>query len=133
MNTDTTQVTATLNKFIKVEDGPAYGSGQQSAAADRLHCQLAHLFSPIIWLWKRNASPAVDAHGKEALNFAITLFIVFFAAGIVLAILPHFLASIASLALSLVSLAAFGMAIYGVLQAGRGRLVRYPINFRLIK
>lgn len=133
MNTDTTQVTATLNKFIKVEDGPAYGSGQQSAADDKLHCQLAHIFSLIIWLWKKNASPAVDAHGKEALNFAITLMIVFFGAGIVIGFLPGFLMSIASLGMMLVSLATFGLAIYGVIQAGNGKLVRYPFNFRLLK
>ena len=133
MNTDTTQLTSNLNKFLKIEDGPAYGTGAQSAEQDRLHCQLAHFFSLIIWLWKKNASPAVDAHGTEALNFAITMMLVFLPTSIVLGFLPLFILRLASLAMMLVSLAALGLAIYGVLQAGKGRLLRYPFNLRLIK
>ncbi len=131
MNTDTTA--DPLNKLIKVEEGPAYGSGQLSVADDRLYCQLAHLFSLIVWLWKKNSSPAVDAHGKEALNFAITVFIVFFAASILVALLPGFLGTLAGLSLSLFSFVTLGLAIYGLLLAGKGKLLRYPVNFRLIK
>ena len=31
------------------------------------------------------------------------------------------------------TLATLGLAIFGVLQAQQGKLVRYPLNFRLIK
>ena len=38
----------------------------------------------IIWLIKRNELPEVDQHGKEAVNFQLTVFIVNFILGIIL-------------------------------------------------
>ena len=29
----------------------------------------------IVWLWKRGDSPEIDAHGKESLNFQLSVFI----------------------------------------------------------
>src|SRR5207247_10506750 len=37
---------------------------------------LGHLFGPlIVWLVKRGDSPEIDAHGKESLNFQISMLI----------------------------------------------------------
>ena len=42
-----------------------------------------HIVGPlIVWLAKRGDSPAIDAHGKESLNFQISMFIYSIAAGI---------------------------------------------------
>src|SRR5207247_11423711 len=39
------------------------------------HC-LGHLGGPlIVWLMKRGDSPEIDAHGKESLNFQISMLI----------------------------------------------------------
>src|ERR1700731_111909 len=37
---------------------------------------LGHILGPlIVWLLKRGDSPEIDAHGKESLNFQISMFI----------------------------------------------------------
>ena len=118
---------------LKFADAPAFGTGAMPAEKEHTFVLLAHVFSLIIWLWKRRESPAVDAHGKEALNFGITLFICTFPVGFLAGFLPSFLTTIVGLALSLVSLAALALLIYGGLKAREGKLLRYPVNFRLIK
>src|SRR5688572_12447159 len=99
MNTDTK-----LQKLLQTEDGPAFGGGKLSAEDDKLFSGLAHLFAIIIWPLKRAESPAVNAHGKEALNMAITWFIAMIPLNIIAGILPSFLGVLFSLLLSLVSL-----------------------------
>src|ERR1700745_234804 len=47
-----------------------------------------HLLGPfIVWLAKRDASPEIDAHGKESLNFQISMLIYDVIAGILCIIL----------------------------------------------
>jgi uncharacterized Tic20 family protein len=36
-------------------------------------------------------------------------------------------------AMNLIQLGLFGLVIYGMVQARKGKLLRYPLNFRLIK
>jgi len=124
---------ASLARFIRSEDGPTLGSGSVPFADDQLYVGLAHLFAVVIWPWKKSVSPAVDAHGKEALNMVITWTIAMFALNIATAILPRFLGTILSLATSLLSLGFLALAIYAALQAQEGKLLRYPFNLRLIK
>jgi uncharacterized Tic20 family protein len=128
MNTDTN-----LQKFLQIEDGPAFGAGKLSVEDDRLFAGLSHLFAIIIWPWKRAESPAVDTHGKEALNMAITWLIVMIPLNIIAGFLPRFLGVIFGLLVSVVGLAALGLAIYGLLLARKSKLLRYPFNLRLIK
>lgn len=129
------KVAAQLNQYIKIEEGPAFGQGSLSKEDDKLFCGLAHPFSLIIWLWKRKASPAVDAHGKEALNFGITyLLCVYLPLMIVLrllgSILPAFLLWLLT---TVIGLALLAFVIYGLILARQGKLLRYPFNLRLIK
>ncbi|MGI8603105.1 MAG: DUF4870 domain-containing protein [Verrucomicrobiales bacterium] len=110
---------------------PPYGSGKLSPSDDKLYCTLAHLFSVIIWLWKKDESPAVDAHGKEALNFHLT--------GVIALLILFVLQQIPGVGclLGLVSmvvwLAILVLSIIGALKANDGKLFKYPINARLIK
>jgi uncharacterized Tic20 family protein len=140
METNNDKFAATLNKYLKVEDGPAFGGGSLSADDDKLYSGLAHPFSLIVWLWKRKASPAVDAHGKEALNAAITLMIFWWLpVTLVFTVLGGLLFKVAILrwviwlAMTLVNLAVLAVFIYGLLKAREGKLLRYPFNLRLIK
>ena len=110
---------------------PAYGSGKLSAADDKLYCTLAHLLSLIIWLWKKDESPAVDAHGKEAANFLITVLIGVVATSI-LAMIP-LLGCIFMIVSPLIGVAGAVLAVIGALKANDGKLFRYPVNLRLIK
>jgi|GEM_PF-1571808 len=130
---------ATLNKYLKVEDGPAFGGGKLSAEDDKLFCGLAHPFSLIIWLWKRKESPAVDAHGKEALNAAITIFLcVSLPLSIIVSLLGGLFVKIhlwwlLMIVLYAVNLGILAIFIYGLLKAREGKLLKYPFNLRLIK
>lgn len=134
MNTSDTQALGNkLNSLLKIEDAPAAGQGSLPVESERTWVILAHLFPIIAWPLKRQASPAVDAHGKETLNFCITLFICMFGLGLVGGMLGSVVGTVVSLLSSLVSLAAFGLVIYNIILSGKGKLLRYPLNFRLIK
>ncbi len=122
-----------LPGILKLEPAPAFGQGSLPADQDLTFSMLAHPFALIIWLWKRKASPAVDAYGKEALNFGITMVLCMIPINIVAGLLGVTFAIIISALLSLVSLVMLAMVIYGMLKAGNGKLLRYPFNFRLIK
>ena len=93
---------------------------------------LAHIFSWIIWLWKRNESPAVNAHGKEATNFFLTYVICVIPVQIIAGFVPV-IGMIIAILLSLLGLAYLALAIFAGIKAQEGKLLRYPVNFRLIK
>lgn len=87
-----------------------------------------HIVGPlVIWLAKRDDSPELDAHGKESVNFQISMLIYNVIAGILcvvligvpILILLHFLNII--------------FVIIAAIQASDGKLFRYPISIRLIK
>ena len=119
---------------IRIESAPAFGGGSMSVEQERTFVLLAHLFPLIIWPWKRNASPAVDAHGKEALNMGITLLIVMFPLGFISGLLGSvMIATLVSIGTSLLSFAMLMLVVIGALKAQQGWLLRYPFNLRLIK
>lgn len=128
-----------FNLRLRFEPAPAAGSGQMPASEERLFVILANLFPIIIWPWKRKASPLVDAHGREALNFAISMFIgsfvVNFTAGFMGAmILGANVAAILTSAVSgLIGIFCFVFLILGIMGAQQGKLPRYPFTYRFIK
>ncbi|MNE20738.1 hypothetical protein D3C77_345830 [compost metagenome] len=87
-----------------------------------------NLLGPLVmWIWKKDLDPFIDAQGKEALNFQLTVF----------------LASIICFALMfvLVGIVLFGMLMVAVLvltivagvKANDGQPYRYPMTWRPIK
>jgi uncharacterized protein len=76
----------------------------------------------IIWLMKKEESPFIDKHGKEVLNFSITLAIVSMigipltCGLLILAILPM----------------AIMFHVQGGMAASRGEFYEYPMSFRFI-
>lgn len=91
-----------------------------------------HVFIPVVpalimWLIKRDQSPFVDDHGKEALNFQISLVIY----GAAAAILSAFCIGVPLL------IAVYVLAIVGMILAAsaaqKGRYYRYPACLRLVK
>ncbi len=134
MNTiDSNSISSKVNGILRIENGPALGGGSLPAESDRTWVILAQLFPIIAWPLKRHASPAVDAYGKETLNFCITNFICMFVGGFIAGFLGSVVAGAFSLLSSLVSLAVFGLVIYSIILSGQGKLLRYPLNFRFIK
>lgn len=115
------------------EPAPAFGEGRLDAKQDALYSMLAHVFPLLIYFWKRGDSPAVAAHGKEALNFALSLVLGVLPVSFVSAFLGSAVALVVSLLVTLVGLAALGLVGYAVWQCRQGRLFRYPLNLRLLK
>jgi uncharacterized protein len=95
-------------------------------------CHLLGLFTSfigplVIWLIKKDQMPYVDHHGKEALNFQITVALAFMAAGIaVLCIIGPFL-------MPFIGLADLIFSILACIAASKGELYKYPVSLRLIK
>lgn len=87
-----------------------------------------HILGPlIVWLVKRGDSPEIDAHGKEALNFQVSMLIYNAVAAVFCLILIGFVA----LAVLWVLNAVF--AIIAAVQAGDGKFYRYPMTIRFIQ
>ena len=125
-----------------MDQQPASSSAVSSSSSSvRTWCMLAHasalvgflvpvaghLVGPlIIWLAKRQDSPEIDAHGKESMNFQISMLIwnciaailILVLIGIPLLILLHILNII--------------FVIVASIQASDGKLYRYPLTIRLI-
>ena len=87
-----------------------------------------HLLGPLIlWLVKRDSSPELDAHGKEAVNFQISMLIYNAVAAVFCLILVGFV----FLAILWVLNAIF--AIIAAIKASDGDFYRYPMTIRFIQ
>lgn len=80
----------------------------------------------IIWLVKRDQSAFVDHHGKEGLNFQLTLLLAWFVAMLAALILIGLLLIPVLLVLQIL------FPILAAVAANRGELYRYPLTIRFI-
>jgi hypothetical protein len=88
----------------------------------------------IVWLWKRGESPEIDAHGKESLNFQLSIFIYTAVFAIVCFVLMFVLIGFLLVPLiALFYIANVVLVIIASLKANNGELYRYPLTLRLIK
>lgn len=81
----------------------------------------------IVWQLKRESDPFVDAQGKEALNFQITVALAMFVSFLLMLVVIGFFL------LGLVCLAALVLTIIAGIKANEGKAYRYPFCLRLIK
>jgi uncharacterized protein len=89
---------------------------------------LGHILGPLtVWLIKRGDSPEIDAHGKESLNFQISMLIYDAIAVILCVILIGIPILIALWVANTV------LVIIASVKAGQGEFFRYPLTIRLIK
>ncbi|MGI9088205.1 MAG: DUF4870 domain-containing protein [Chthoniobacterales bacterium] len=87
-----------------------------------------HVLAPlIVWLAKRDESPEIDAHGKESLNFQISMLIYNAVALVFCLILVGFV----FLAILWVLNAVF--VIIAAIKASDGKFYRYPMTIRFIQ
>jgi uncharacterized protein len=96
-----------------------------------------HILGPLImWLMKRE-EPAVDAHGKESVNFQIAITIYTFSAVVLWIALTVFLGPVGLVfgILAFVGLALFDIisVVRGAIAASRNEPFRYPLSIRLIR
>lgn len=91
----------------------------------------------VLWLVKRDESKFIDHHGKEVINFKITMVIVSLGLGVVAVPVIFFTFGIGMLiVLPLVmALGIYGlvMEIIGAVKANNGEYYEFPISIRLIK
>jgi Uncharacterized protein conserved in bacteria len=86
---------------------------------------LGHLLGPLfVWLLKRDVSPEIDAHGKESLNFQLSMLIY----DAIAAILCIVLIGIPILIILWIMNTVF--VIIASIRASEGQLYRYPITIR---
>jgi len=89
---------------------------------------LGNLIGPlIIWLLKKDFYPSVDQHGKEALNFQISISIYALAASALIVVLIGIP--------MLIGLAIFNFItiIVAAVKCKNGQAFRYPLSLRLLK
>ena len=88
----------------------------------------ANVIAPLcLWLWKREGNPSVDAHGKEAVNFQISMAIYAIIAGFSILLVIGFIL------LPAVILTQIILTIVAALQASKGNFYRYPLTIRFLK
>ena len=80
----------------------------------------------IIWLIKKDESDFVDHHGREALNFQITVLIAMF----VSAILTYVV--IGCLLLPVVMIADIVFGVLAAVAANKGEWYKYPVSIRIV-
>ncbi len=87
-----------------------------------------HLIPPlVVWLAKRDEAPEIDANGKAAVNFQLSMLIYNIVAGVFCIILIGFV----FLAILWVLNAVF--VIIASIQASDGKFYRYPMTIRFIQ
>jgi uncharacterized Tic20 family protein len=88
----------------------------------------ANVLAPLFfWLWKKDGNPEVDAHGKEAVNFQISVTIYAIVAGL------SWILLIGIILFPLVLISALVLTIIASLEASKGRFYRYPLTIRFLK
>ncbi|MDG2516481.1 DUF4870 domain-containing protein [Lysobacter soli] len=87
----------------------------------------------IIWLVKKDTMPFVDDQAKEALNFNITVAIVFFALAVLVFVTLGIGLLIAIPAWFVIGIAWLVFAIIAAIKANDGVTYRYPFTLRLVK
>jgi len=87
----------------------------------------------IIWLVKKDTMPFVDDQAKEALNFNITVAIVFFALWVLVFVTLGIGLLIAIPAWFIIGIAWLVFTIIAAIKANDGVAYRYPFTMRLVK
>jgi uncharacterized protein len=98
-----------------------------SALLGLLGIPFGNLLGPLVaWLILRHQHPFIDAQGKEALNFQISMVIYAFIAFTLIFLMGHLLI-FALLAVDLI------FVVIAAVKSSSGESYRYPIAIRLIK
>ncbi len=87
----------------------------------------------VIWMMKKDTMPFVNDQAKEALNFAITVSIIFLAL-MILTVMTLGIGALLTVPLMLiVGVAALVFVIIAAMKANEGVAYRYPFALRLVK
>lgn len=121
----------TTNQSVETgltQDDKTMGMLCHLAAFAGLIIPFGSLIGPlVVWQMKKDQSPYIDYHGKESLNFQITMAIAFFVSFILMFVVIGFFL--------IVGLAIFELVVIIIasIKANEGVEYQYPVNFRFIK
>jgi uncharacterized protein len=86
-----------------------------------------HILAPlIVWLVKRGDSPEIDAHGKESINFQLSMLIYSVISGILCLVLIGFVL------LAILHVLNVVFVIIASIRASEGNFYRYPLTIRFL-
>ncbi|MHC6228061.1 DUF4870 domain-containing protein [Pseudomonas sp. X10] len=89
---------------------------------------LGSLLGPLVmWIWKRELDPFIDAQGKEALNFQISVTIAAFICFLLMFVL------VGVVLFAILVIAVLILIILAGVRANEGQPYRYPLIWRPIK
>lgn len=89
---------------------------------------VSHFIGPlIVWLIKKDQSKFVDHHGKEVLNFMLTVCIAW------LICIPLALVGVGILLAPVIGVVALVFLILAAVAANNGQYYRYPLSIRFLK
>ena len=117
---------------------PPPPAGSAPTADDRTIAMLIHLLAIVstwvvplvLWLVKKNESSYIDHHGKECINFQLTVFAA--AIALFVASCVPFLIFLTWPAMAALGLLHVVFLVIAAVRANDGVLYRYPISLRLI-
>src|ERR1700675_2057873 len=99
-----------------------------SALAGFVIPAFGHILGPLIgWLIKRGDAAEIDAHGKEALNFQISMLIYNLVSGVLCLVLIGFVFLAILWVLNAICV------IIAAIQASDGKFYRYPMTIRFLQ
>jgi uncharacterized protein len=107
-----------------------------SAVAALTGIPFANVLGPlIVWLLKKDVSPGIDAHGREALNFHLSWTLYWLVASTFVGLLCVVLIGLLFLPLLIVGylvglVAMVILSIVAAVKASNGELYRYPLTIR---
>lgn len=97
------------------------------SAALGMFVPFANLIAPLaVWWWKRGVDPFVDAQGKEAVNFQLTMTL------LVMVCIVAFTVPMAKLALAIVTVGVAVLIIIAAYKVKQGKAFRYPWAWRVL-
>ncbi len=111
------------------------------SSEDRTLAMLCHLLGLltgflgplVLWLVKKDSSPFVDHHGRESLNFQLTLMLVMFALGIAMFILVFIVIGFLLMpVIAVIGILALVAEILAAVAAQNGEWYRYPCCIRFV-
>lgn len=111
------------------------------SSEDRTLAMLCHLLGLltgflgplVLWLVKKDSSPFVDHHGRESLNFQLTLMLVMFALGIAMFILMFIVIGFLLMpVIAVIGILALVAEILAAVAAQNGEWYRYPCCIRFV-
>ena len=128
-----------MNETVQQTDRTWDVLSHLSAIVFLLGVPFGNILGPlVVWLIKRSDSPSVDAHGKEALNFQISLTLYLMAAvgitvGLMLVLIGFLLLPLLIIAAIVVPVLDLILIIIAAVKASNGEFYRYPLTLRLIR